>query len=152
VAPEFFLPDHPDSNLCLGESWTTTVIDAIMNSPMWKDTAIFLTWDDWGGFYDHVPPPQIDRFGLGFRVPLITLSPYAKEGYIDHTRSEFSSVLRFIEENWGLQPLTERGARTSNLSQPFNFSQPPCPPDPLPLRNDCQTATTPAGTAPGAAG
>ena len=123
-----------------------------MNSPMWKDTAIFLTWDDWGGFYDHVPPPQIDRFGLGFRVPLITLSPYAKEGYIDHTRSEFSSVLRFIEENWGLQPLTERDARTSNLSQLFNFSQPPRPPDPLPLRNDCQTATTRAGAAPGAAG
>jgi len=138
VTPEFWLSDHPDVNLCTSENWTTTVIDAIMKSPMWKDTAIFLTWDDWGGLYDHVPPPQIDRFGLGFRVPLIVLSPYSKEGFIDHSRGEFSSVLGFIEENWGLEPLTQRDAHADDLSQLFDFSQPPRSPDPLPLRTDCQ--------------
>jgi phospholipase C len=138
VTPEFWLSDHPDVNLCSSENWTTTIIDAIMRSPMWRNTAIFLTWDDWGGFYDHVAPKQIDRFGLGFRVPLIMLSPYAKEGFIDHAPGEFSSVLRFMEVNWGVDPLTKRDADAGNLSQLFDFSQSPRPPEPLPLRNDCQ--------------
>ena len=75
-----------------------------MRSPMWEDTAIFLTWDDYGGFYDHVPPPDVDRMGFGFRVPLLVLSPYAVDGKVSHESGEFSSVIRFIEDNWSLHP------------------------------------------------
>ena len=88
-----------------------------MKSPAWKSTAIFLTWDEWGGFYDHVKPPTIDHFGYGFRVPLIVLSPYAKQGYIDHSTGEFDSMLKFIEDNWGLAPLTSRDANAPSLAE-----------------------------------
>jgi phospholipase C len=141
VTPQFWLSDHAEVNICNGENWTTTVINAIMRSPDWKDTAIFLTWDDWGGFYDHVAPPQIDDFGLGFRVPLIVISPYAKRGFVDHEQNEFSSVLRFVEENWGIPPLTARDRDAGDLSEAFDFSQQPREPSPLPLRTDCQRAT-----------
>ena len=80
ITPRFELSEHPEYSFCHGENWSTRVINAIMRSPMWKDTAIFLTWDDYGGFYDHVPPPQVDGFGFGFRVPTIVLSPYARQG------------------------------------------------------------------------
>ena len=138
VTPRFQLSDHPEYSLCWGETWTTDLIDTIMRSPMWKDTAIFLTWDDWGGFYDHVPPPQVDDFGFGIRVPLLVISPYAKVGYVDHTVGEFSSVLRFIEDNWGLRALTHRDGAARDLSEAFDFSQPPRPPDPLPPRTGCR--------------
>lgn len=138
VTPPFFYSDHPEVNLCTSENWTTHLINAIMQSPDWDSTAIFLTWDDWGGFYDHVPPPQIDQFGLGFRVPLIVISPYAKQGYIDHKRNEFSSVLKFVETNWKIPPLTERDKNAGNLSEAFDFNQPPRKPTPLPMRTDCQ--------------
>ena len=105
---------------------------------MWKDTAIFLTWDDYGGFYDHAPPPQVDGFGFGIRVPLLTISPYAKPGYIDSQLGEFSSVLRFIEDNWGIRQLTLRDRQARNLSYNFDFTQDPIPPDPQPLRTDCE--------------
>ena len=104
---------------------------------MWGSTAIFLTWDDYGGFYDHVPPPQVDGFGLGIRVPLLVISPYAKSGVIDHQVGEFSSVLRFIETNWGLSLLTDRDRDATDLSYDFDFTMRPHPPDPLPLRTDC---------------
>ncbi len=138
VTPRFELSDHPEYSMCWGENWTTRIVNAIMRSPMWKDTAIFLTWDDYGGFYDHVPPPQVDDFGFGIRVPLLIISPYARQGYVDHTLGEFSSVLRFIEDNWGLNQLTHRDRDAFNLSEAFDFSQEPRPPDPLPLRApDC---------------
>jgi phospholipase C len=137
VMPRFQLSDHPGSNFCYGENWATSVIDAIMKSPDWSSTAIFLTWDEWGGFYDHVPPPHTDAFGLGFRVPLIVLSPYARAGSIDHRVTEFDSMLRFIEENWRLKPLTRRDASAPSLRPDFDFSQKPTPPHPLPLRTDC---------------
>ena len=108
IAPRYELSEHPEWSFCHGENWTTEIVDSIMRSPMWKDTAIFITWDDYGGFYDHVPPPQVDDFGFGFRVPLLTISPYAKPGHIDSQLGEFSSVLRFIEDNWGLSQLTHR--------------------------------------------
>jgi hypothetical protein len=115
---------------------STRVIDAIMRSPMWKSTAIFVTWDDHGGFYDHVPPPQVDGFGLGIRVPLLVISPYAQSGVIDHQIGEFSSVLRFIETNWGALPVD--GPRPGgDRSLDFEFHEAPAPPDPLPLRTDC---------------
>jgi phospholipase C len=139
VTPRFPLSDHPEYSMCWGENWTTRLVNAIMRSPMWKDTAIFLTWDDYGGFYDHVPPPQVDGFGFGMRVPLLVISPYAREGYVDHTLGEFSSVLRFIEDNWGLTQLTHRDRNASNLSEAFDFSQSPRPPDTLPMRaSGCQ--------------
>jgi phospholipase C len=138
ITPQFWLSDHPDVNLCDGENWTTQVIDAIMKSPMWKNTAIFLSWDDWGGLYDHVPPPQVNAFGLGFRVPLMVISPYARNGYIDPHQGNFASILSFIETNWGVAPLTNMDRSSGNLSWDFNFSQTPTPPDPLPLRTDCQ--------------
>jgi phospholipase C len=137
IMPRFQLSDHPGSNFCYGENWATQVINTLMKSPSWKSTAVFLTWDEWGGFYDHVKPPTVDHFGYGFRVPLIVLSPYAKQGYVDHRTGEFDSMLKFIEDNWGLVPLTSRDANAPSLANAFDFSQTPTKPDPLPLRTDC---------------
>jgi phospholipase C len=138
VTPRYELSEHPEWSFCHGENWTTEIVNAVMESEFWRDTAIFITWDDYGGFYDHVPPPQVDRFGFGFRVPLLTLSPYAKEGYIDSQLGEFSSVLRFIEDNWGLSQLTHRDRDAFNLSYAFDFEQRPRKPLVLPLRDDCE--------------
>jgi phospholipase C len=137
ISPRYEVSEHPQYSFCAGENWSTQVIDAIMRSPMWKSTAIFVTWDDYGGFYDHVPPPQVDGFGLGIRVPLLVISPFAKRGHVDHTVGEFSGVLRFIEDNWGLSQLTHRDRRAMDLSYDFDFARRPRPPDPLPLRTDC---------------
>ncbi len=145
ITPRFEVSEHPEYSFCHGENWTTKVINAIMKSPMWKNTAIFLTWDDYGGFYDHVPPPFVDDFGFGFRVPLLVISPYAKRGFIDHRLGEFSSVLRFIEDNWGLSQLTQRDRDAHNLIEAFDFSQEPRPPDPMPLRTDCVGGIFPPG-------
>jgi len=134
ITPVHELSDHPEHSMCQGENWTTQVVNAIMRSPMWEDTAIFVTWDEWGGFYDHVPPRRIDPFGFGIRVPLLVISPYAKRGWIDHVEGEFSSVLRFIEDDFGLTQLTDRDRLAHDLSYDFDFSQRPRPPTPLPLR------------------
>jgi phospholipase C len=145
ITPRFELSEHPEYSFCHGQNWSTRVIDTIMNSPMWKDTAIFLTWDDYGGFYDHVPPPQVDGFGFGVRVPLLILSPYAKTGFVSHELGEFSSVLRFVEDNWGLTQLTHRDREATPLMSAFDFSQDPRPPDPLPIRADCPGPAFPDG-------
>ncbi len=138
ITPRFELSEHPEYNFCHGENWSTKVIDAIMQSPMWKDTAIFLTWDDYGGFYDHVPPPQVDDFGFGIRVPMLLISPYAVEGKVSHELGEFSSVLRFIEDNWRLTKLTHRDRDATPMLSAFDFTQAPRDPQPLPLRDDCE--------------
>ena len=138
ITPRYEVSEHPEWSFCHGENWTTRIVNAIMQSPFWKDTAIFITWDDYGGFYDHVPPPQVDDFGFGFRVPLLTISPYAKPGYIDSQLGEFSSVLRFIEDNWGLNQLTHRDRDAFNLSYLFDFEQEPRAPVVRPLRSDCE--------------
>jgi phospholipase C len=140
ITPRGELSDHPGNmnSFCHGQNFTAEVLNAIMESPMWKDTAVFLTWDDYGGFYDHVPPIELDPFGLGIRVPLLTISPYAKERVIDHRQAEFSSVLRFIEDNWGLTQLTERDAMANNLAYNFDFTQEPREGEPLPIRDDCE--------------
>ena len=145
VTPRFELSEHPEYSFCHGQNWSTKVVNAIMGSPMWKDTAIFLTYDDYGGFYDHVPPPQVDRFGFGIRVPLLVISPYAKRGYVDNTLGEFSSVLRFMEDNWGLSQLTQRDRNADNLTTAFDFAQEPRPPDPQPVRTDCPGLKFPDG-------
>jgi phospholipase C len=99
---------------------------------------IFLTWDDYGGFYDHVRPEELDPYGLGIRVPLITISPWANAGAIDSRQGEFSSVLRFIEDNWHLTQLTRRDTIANNLAYNLDFDQEPLPGDPLPIREDCE--------------
>jgi len=137
VTPRFELSDHPEYSFCHGENWTTEIVDAVMEGPAWETTAIFITWDDYGGFYDHVPPPQVDDFGFGIRVPLLIISPYAKRGFVTHELGEFSSVLRFIEDNWGLTQLTDRDGQATPLLSAFDFSQEPRPPEPLPLRTGC---------------
>jgi phospholipase C len=138
VTPRFELSDHPEYSMCHGENWTTQIVNAVMEGPHWKDTAIFLTWDDYGGFYDHVPPPQVDGFGFGIRVPLLIISPYAKQGYVTHELGEFSSVLRFVEDNWMLTQLTHRDRDATPLLSSFDFTQEPRAPLPLPLRDDCE--------------
>ena len=133
VTPSFPISEHPPANITSGMNWVKDVINAIMSSPYWNSTAIILTWDDYGGFYDHVPPPQIDKYGLGFRMPTLIISPYAKPGYIDHTQYQFESMLKFIEWRFSLQPLTERDLHANNLLNAFDFSQKPLPPHVVPL-------------------
>jgi phospholipase C len=137
ITPRFEVSEHPEYSFCHGENFSTQVIDAVMHSDMWKDTAIFVTWDDYGGFYDHVPPPQVDDFGFGIRVPMLVISPYAVDGKVSSELGEFSSVLRFIEDNWGLSKLTARDRQATPMMSAFDFRQDPRPPDPLPLRKDC---------------
>jgi phospholipase C len=128
--------DHPQgSGVCNSENWAVEQINAIMQGPEWNTTAIFMTWDDFGGFYDHVPPPVVDSLGLGPRVPLIIISPYAKAGYVSHTQYELSSILKFIEELYGLPPLTSRDADANDTTDSFNFTQPARPPYILQTRN-----------------
>jgi len=129
--------DHPPYSVCVGENWTVEQVNAVMQGPDWNATVIFLTWDDPGGFYDHVPPPKLDVYGLGVRVPLLIISPYAKSGYISHTQYEFSSVLAFVEARYGLPPLTTRDAVANNMLDAFNFAQQPLPPLVLSQRKPC---------------
>ena len=127
VIPTFNESDHPRTKKDTGPSWVASVVNAIGESPYWNTTAIFITWDDWGGWYDHVPPQQLDKFGLGFRVPLIVVSPYAKHGYVSHTQHEFGSIVKFIEETYGLPSLGQTDTRADDLSDCFNFTQSPAP-------------------------
>jgi phospholipase C len=120
--------EHPPSSVCAGENWAVEQINAIMSGPDWASTAIFLTWDDFGGFYDHVAPPTVDKFGYGPRVPLLIISPYARSGQVVKTNFEFASVLKFIEKRFNLPPLTERDAGANDMTDAFNFFQRPLPP------------------------
>jgi phospholipase C len=116
-----------------GPSWVASIVNAIGGSSYWANTAIIITWDDWGGWYDHVPPPQVIDDGTswgsgyvyGFRVPLIVVSPYAKAGYISHNNHDFGSILNLIEQTFGLGSLGYADARADNLGDCFNFSQTP---------------------------
>jgi phospholipase C len=140
IMPRFQLSDHPGSNFCYGENWATQVINTIMKSPAWKSTAIFLTWDDWGGFYDHVVPPVVDRNGYGLRVPGLVISPYARRGFIDHQILSFDAYAKFIEDDFlhgeRLDPATdgrpdprpsvrENAPILGNLVRDFDFRQQP---------------------------
>ena len=125
VIPSSPISEHPPANVKLGMEWVTYVVDSIMKSPYWNSTAIILTWDDYGGFYDHVPPPPIDKYGLGFRMPAIIISPYATPGFIDHSRYQFESMLKFIEWRFNIPSLTNRDRNANNILDAFNFSQKP---------------------------
>jgi phospholipase C len=135
ISTPWMVSEHPSASSCVGENWTVSLLAALGSGSAWSSSAVFITWDDFGGFYDHVPPAQLDRYGLGFRVPLIMVSPYARRGMIDHTQAEFSSVLKFIEADFNLPNLTQRDLGTSDLTQMFNFNQQPRNPPQLTMRN-----------------
>jgi phospholipase C len=120
--------EHPPGSSCVGENLTVRQLNAVMRGPQWSSTAVFVTWDDFGGFYDHVPPPQADNLGFGPRVPLLIVSPYARPGFISHTVYEFSSLLKFVETRWNLSALTKRDDQANDLLDSFDFSQPPLDP------------------------
>ncbi len=128
VVPAFNNSDHPGAP-SQGPDWVASLVNAIGQSPFWNSTAIFISWDDWGGFYDHVPPPQTDDMGLGFRVPLIVVSPYARRGYVSHVTHEASGFLRYIEETFNLPSLGTRDATADDLHDCFDYTQPPTPYD-----------------------
>lgn len=120
--------EHPPQSPCDGENWTVQVLNAVMQGPAWNSTVVFITWDDFGGLYDHVPPPQLEQFGLGPRVPLLIVSPYSKPGHVSHAMYEHSSILKFVETRYGLPPLGPRDSAASNMLDSFDFTQPPQPP------------------------
>ena len=121
--------DHPPDSACVGENWTVQQINAVMQGPesQWNSTVIFLIWDDWGGFYDHVSPPHRDQFGLGLRVPFLIISPWAIQG-VYNTEVEFASVLRFMEETFNLPSLGTADTVANDLQDAFNFKQTARPP------------------------
>jgi phospholipase C len=104
-----------------------TIVNAIGKSQFWDSTTIFISWDDWGGWYDHVPPPQVDDMGLGFRVPVIVVSPYAKRGYVSHVTHESGGFLRYTEVVFNLPSLGTRDSISDDFSDCFDYSQPPAP-------------------------
>ncbi len=148
VVPSGTVSEHPPARISAGVAYVTRMINAVMRSPEWDSTAIFLAWDDWGGFYDHVAPPKVDENGYGLRVPGLVISPYAKHGYIDHQILSFDAYDKFIEDDFlngqRLDPRTdgrpdprptvrENVPILGNLVQDFNFNQLPRPPVLLPL-------------------
>jgi phospholipase C len=132
--------DHPGLHRDTGPSWVASVVNAIGGSPYWDSTAIIVVWDDWGGFYDHVVPPLRDKWGgLGFRVPMIIVSPYAREGqstegYISHTNYEFGSILKFVENIWDLGQLGTTDTRATSIIDSFDFTQKPRAFTPIPAK------------------
>jgi phospholipase C len=148
IIPNDRVSEHPPNLVTNGQTYVTRLINTIMRSPDWKSTAIFLSWDDWGGFYDHVVPPHVDMNGYGLRVPGLVISPYARQGYIDHQILSHDAYLKFIEDDFlggqALNPHTdgrpdprpdvrETEPILGNLMRDFNFRQRPRPPVILPL-------------------
>ncbi len=151
--------EHPPASVHQGQAYVTSIINAAMKSPDWNSTAIFLSWDDWGGFYDHVVPPQVDKNGYGLRVPSIVISPYAKKGFIDHQTLSHDAFLKFIEDDFlggaRLNPKTdgrpdprpgvrENASILGSLTADFNFSQAPRPPLLLPTNPPTDSPGIPA--------
>ena len=135
VIPSGQASDHSGGNDGTGPSWVASVVNALGNSAYWSHTAIIITWDDWGGWYDHVPPPSIlNSYEYGFRVPLIVVSPYAKRGYVSHATHDFGSVLKFIEEVYKLPSLGYADARSDDLADCFDFTQVPPVFKPIPAQ------------------
>src|SRR5260370_28737278 len=119
---------HPPKNVQTGMWYVTKLINAVMQSNYWNSCAIVVTWDDYGGFYDHVPPIQTDSYGFGFRVPAIVISPYSRSGVIIHTQYDLTSPLKLIDTKFGLPPLTERDGASNTMLECFDFTQKPLPP------------------------
>ena len=128
VLPTFETSDHSGFGSNQGPEWVASVVDAIGKSKFWKSTAIFVFWDEWGGWYDHVAPPYVDYDGLGMRVPLLIISPYAKQGYVSHVQYEHGSMLRFAEDAFGLGQLSASDTRANSpAADCFDFTQRPRP-------------------------
>jgi phospholipase C len=150
LVPDESYNEHPGAgkSTCAGENWTVHQINTIMQSEYWRSTLIVVVYDDFGGFYDPVPPPQTDIMGLGPRTPALIISPYARRGdnpdggYVDSTEYEFSSVLAFIEQLFGLDPMTERDANANPLLGALDFENPRFKKLVLPLRQDCPYGTS----------
>jgi len=158
VVPSGAVSEHPPAPVSYGQSYVTSLINAVMSSPDWDSTAIFLAWDDWGGFYDHVVPPTVDQNGYGLRVPGIVISPYANRGYIDHQILSFDAYDKFIEDDFlngqRIDPASdgrpdprpdvrENEKILGNLISDFNFSQNPRPPVLLPVHPRTTLTGTP---------
>jgi phospholipase C len=152
IVPSESWNEHPGGgkSVCAGENWTVHQVNTIMKSEYWESTAIVVVWDDFGGFYDPVPPPQTDIMGFGPRTPALIISPYTRSGdnrdggYVDKTTYEFSSVLAFIEQLFGLEPMTARDRRANPLLGAFDFQNPTFKKLVLPLRDDCAYPATEA--------
>ncbi len=151
--------EHPPASVHQGQAYVTSLINAAMKSPDWNSTAIFLSWDDWGGFYDGIEPPAVDQNGYGLRVPSITISPYARQGFIDHQTLSHDAYLKFIEDDfldgarlnpktdgrWDPRPdVREDEPLLGNLVGDFNFSQKPRPPVLLPTNPPTDSPSIPA--------
>ena len=119
--------EHPPARPDAGMDYVAYLVNQIMQSAYWQSTAIVVTWDDYGGFYDHVAPPQIDQSGLGFRVPTLVISPFAKHNYIDHTQYEFSSMLTLAEHTFNLPSLGVRDAKTNDMMNSLDLNNSPQP-------------------------
>ena len=135
VTPTCRNSDHAGCDTNDGPHWVASLVNAVGTSKYWNSTAIFIVWDDFGGWYDHVPPPLVDYDGLGIRVPLLVVSAYAKKSYVSHVRYENGSILKFVEDQFGLPRLAASDARaTSPQTDCFDFSQPPRTFVPIPSR------------------
>jgi phospholipase C len=157
VVPSIENSDHPPSPIWRGQAWVTRIVNAVMRSPDWKSSAIFIAWDDWGGFFDHVRPPHVDGLGYGLRVPGLMISPYARRGYIDHQTLSFDAYLKFIEDDFlggeRIDPMAdgrpdsrpsvrENARQLGDLYREFDFSRAPRRPvllPPIPNRG-CRSA------------
>lgn len=126
--------EHPPHSACAGENWTVRELNVLMKSPLWSSTAVFLTWDDFGGFYDHVPPPRLNYIAYGPRVPTIAISPYARPGFVDHRQYDFASILRYIEDRFGLPQMTQYDKMAHSVDGMLDISQKPLPALPLATR------------------
>jgi uncharacterized protein (TIGR03437 family) len=151
VIPNSDLSEHPPGSIATGMNYVTGLVNAVMNSPEWSTTAIFIAWDDWGGFYDHVDPPSVDQYGLGIRVPGLVVSPYSRQNYVDHKTYSFESWLRIIEERFGVTPMTARDNTANDMTDAFDFTQQPRAPVILtgtgsPYPPTPQQLTRPSGT------
>jgi phospholipase C len=117
--------EHPPSSLTSGQAFVRTLINGLVRSSAWQSSAFVISYDDWGGWYDHVRPPQVDKYGYGFRVPGLLVSAYARRGAVDSTILDFTSILRFIEDNWRIKPLAQRDRFANSIASGFDFSKPP---------------------------
>ncbi len=158
VVPSGDVSEHPDAPISYGQTYVTSLVNAVMRSPDWSSSAIFLSWDDWGGFYDHVEPPVVDQNGYGLRVPGLVISPYAKAGYVDHQTLSFDAYDKFIEDDFlggqRLDPKTdgrpdprpdvrEDESILGNLVSDFDFNQSPRAPVLLPVHPRTTLTGTP---------
>jgi phospholipase C len=140
VVPDQNNSDHPGDAVDHGPQWVASIVNAVGKSAYWNSSAIVVVWDDWGGMYDHVAPPTVsgsgsgrdDQGGLGFRVPMIVISPYVPQAVVSHTQYEFGSIIKYVEENWNLGTLNTTDQRANTIGDVFNYKQQPRPFTPIP--------------------